>query len=255
LPGHGILETRVLRPDIIDGLSPPAFARLLKSKTVQGVSRRAKNIVVELGGTTLVVNLGMTGKLLFFEPGKNIRTTHLAVRWKLSDGARLAYDDVRRFGRVWAGPSDVWDARSRALGPEPLDPRYRPEDLYRALLGSASPIRTWLLDQRRIAGVGNIYANEALYLAGIRPNRPARSCTEREAHALHRGLRNVLERAIRSGGTTLRDYRNADGDPGQFGTSLEVYGRDGSPCTSCGSLVERHVFGGRSAFHCPTCQR
>lgn len=116
-------------------------------------------------------------------------------------------------------------------------------------------MRSWLLDQRKIAGVGNIYANEALFLAGVLPTRPANQVTVSEAQALHDGLRVVLDRAIQSGGTTLRDYRNADGDPGEYERALVVYGREGSPCTTCATLIERHVFGGRSAFLCPTCQQ
>ncbi len=255
LPGHTIEGTAVLRPDILDGSTPTRFARLVKGKTVLSVTRRAKNIVIRTDAQiTVVVNLGMTGKLLFFEPGRNIRTSHLAVRWKLSRGARMAYDDVRRFGRVWAGPNSAWETRASMMGPEPLDAAFTGSALHRALLGSRAPMRSWLLDQRHIAGIGNIYANEALYLAGIRPTRPAKLVTESEAHALHSGLTSVLTRAIQSGGTTLRDYRNADGERGEYATALKAYGRDGLPCPACGDPIERQVFGGRSAFFCPTCQ-
>ena len=256
LPGHRVDSTTVLRPDILDGITPARFARTVKGKTAQSVTRRAKYIVIEMDGdVTLTVHLGMTGKLLFFGAEKQIRTSHLAVRWKLSDGARLAYDDVRRFGRVWAGPTEVWSARAEGIGPEPLDPEYRAEDLAAALANSASPVRSWLLDQKRIAGVGNIYANEALYLAGVRPTRPAHSVTSAEVVELHRGLRTILEHAIESGGTTLRDYRNADGGKGDFERELAVYGREGVNCSACSTTIERQVFGGRSAFLCPTCQR
>lgn len=255
LPGHTLITTRVTRPDIVEGGTPAHLARTLKGRAFKSVERRAKNIVISLeGDIRLVVNLGMTGRLLFFGPGRRIRETHVAVRWRLSDGARLAYDDVRRFGRVWAGPAHEWEARARAIGPEPLDPDYTPEQLFAGLQSSRSPMRSWLLDQRKIAGVGNIYANEALFLAGVRPSRPARDVSFAEATALHRGLRSVLERAIRSGGTTLRDYRNADGEPGEFGSALAVYGREGLECGTCDAVVERSVFGGRSAFHCPGCQ-
>jgi formamidopyrimidine-DNA glycosylase len=115
-------------------------------------------------------------------------------------------------------------------------------------------VRTWLLDQRRIAGVGNIYANEALHLAGVHPRRPARDVTPDEAARLHRALRRVLRAAIENGGTTIRDYRNADGEEGAYAVRLHVYGRDDDACLRCGGRIERTVFGGRSAFYCPTCQ-
>lgn len=256
LPGHTVLSTRVIRPDIIEGGSPTRLARTLKGRAFTSVDRRAKNIVISLeGDVRLVVNLGMTGRLLFFGADRKIRETHVAVRWRLSDGARLAYDDVRRFGRVWAGPAEVWEARAQTIGPEPLDAAYTASRLFEALQASKAPMRSWLLDQRKIAGVGNIYANEALFIAGVRPTRAARDVSSEEAEALHQGLRSVLARAIRSGGTTLRDYRNADGEPGEFRTALAVYGREGLRCETCDTLVERQVFGGRSAFFCPTCQR
>lgn len=256
LPGHRFEKTSVLRPDILLKTSAASLAGTVKKRRVDSVTRRAKYIVVRLeDDAVLTVHLGMTGRLLFFPRGKPIRTSHLAVRWKLSDGARLAYDDVRRFGQVWAGTGDAWEERSSAIGPEPLDPAYEAADLLQALKRSKAPMRSWLLDQRKIAGVGNIYANEALFLAGVRPTRPAQDVTETEARDLHLGLRLVLERAIDSGGTTLRDYRNADGVAGENQRSLVVYGREGLPCPTCETPVEREVFGGRSAFLCPTCQR
>ncbi|MGD8601218.1 MAG: zinc finger domain-containing protein, partial [Gemmatimonadota bacterium] len=126
--------------------------------------------------------------------------------------------------------------------------------LWERLRRSRSPVRSWLLDQKRIAGIGNIYANEALHLAGVHPQRPARSVTRAEAGALHRGVRRVLREAINAGGTTLRDYRNASGGEGLYGRRLLVYGRDGQPCSRCHSEIRRVVFGGRSAFYCPGCQ-
>jgi formamidopyrimidine-DNA glycosylase len=140
------------------------------------------------------------------------------------------------------------------MGPEPLDASFTARVLHGALASSRSPIRSWLLDQRRIAGVGNIYANEALHLAGIHPQRQARAIGRAQAAALHKGIRRVLNRAIGAGGTTIRDYRTALGDAGRYARRLLVYGRDGEPCGRCGAEVRRIVFGGRSAFFCPICQ-
>jgi formamidopyrimidine-DNA glycosylase len=140
------------------------------------------------------------------------------------------------------------------LGPEPLDLGLTPEELQGLLARSRSPIRSWLLDQTHIAGIGNIYASEALFRSGIHPRRPARSLGLSETEAFLEAMRAVLNEAIRARGTTLRDFRTASGDPGGFEPSLQAYGREGSPCPRCNTPIERIVFGNRSAFFCPHCQ-
>ncbi len=140
------------------------------------------------------------------------------------------------------------------MGPEPLSRRFTSSDMIRRLERSNSPIRSWLLDQKKIAGVGNIYANEALAVARIHPLRPARHLSLDEGRRLHRSLRSVLRAAVSAKGTTLRDYRTAQGWKGSYADRLRVYGREGRPCGRCGSPIERLTFGGRSAFFCPTCQ-
>jgi formamidopyrimidine-DNA glycosylase len=198
------------------------------------------------------VNLGMTGRLVLAQDETS--TTHPAVRFFLSAGPALVYDDVRRFGAVEAMDEAEWTARDRRLGPEPLSASFTAGRLHTDLSRSMSPIRSWLLDQRRVAGVGNIYANEALHLAGIHPQRPAKSVTEGEARKLHRSLRRTLRRAIENRGTTLRDYRDASGNPGDNASQLRVYGRDQEPCLRCSTRICRLVFGNRTAFFCPRCQ-
>ena len=143
---------------------------------------------------------------------------------------------------------------SERMGPEPLDSSFTGDDLWHRLQASRSPMRSWLLDQRKLAGIGNIYASEALFLAGIHPQRLAKDVSRDEAGALHQGVRRVLEEAIASGGTTLRDYRTASGEEGRYARRLLVYGRDGDPCSRCRTEIQRVVFGGRSAFFCPSCQ-
>ncbi|MEJ2540827.1 MAG: bifunctional DNA-formamidopyrimidine glycosylase/DNA-(apurinic or apyrimidinic site) lyase, partial [Gemmatimonadota bacterium] len=228
-------------------------------RTITGVGRRAKNIVLNLdeGEAVLLVNLGMTGRLIPVGfPGRSRgKPTHPAVRFGFGDRRSLIFDDTRRFGCLEVLDRETWAERSRGLGPEPLDSGYRWARLHRDLQTSRTPIRNWLLDQRRIAGVGNIYANEACFRAGLRPDRPAREITAHEARTLHRGIREVLRAGIRHGGTTLRDYRNADGEPGGNQDRLRVYGREGEPCPTCDAPVRRIVFGNRSAFFCPECQR
>jgi formamidopyrimidine-DNA glycosylase len=194
----------------------------------------------------------MTGRLLL--ASDDAPTTHPAVRFKLSSGPVLVYDDVRRFGALEVMDETEWAVRDRRLGPEPLSSAFTARRLKADLSRSISPIRSWLLDQRRVAGVGNIYANEALHLAEIHPKRPARSVTEVEARKLHRALRRTLRTAVENRGTTLRDYRDASGNLGDNASHLRVYGRDQEPCLRCSTRICRFVFGNRSAFFCPTCQ-
>jgi formamidopyrimidine-DNA glycosylase len=256
LPGRRILEIEVLRPDVIVG-SAEAFVASLSGTRVEGVGRRGKNLVLEIsGGLRAVVNLCMTGRLLFAStpPAGGSEPTHPGVRITTSGGGTLWYDDARRFGRlqVMDGPSyRRWD---RTLGPEPLGRRFTAEALHRSLAASRSPLRSWLLDQRKVAGVGNIYAVEALFLAGLHPRREARSVDRADARRLHREIRRVLRQAIRFRGTTLRDYRDASGSTGDNGPRLSAYGREGLPCVRCGTTIERIVISNRSAFLCPRCQ-
>jgi len=202
----------------------------------------------------LAVNLGMTGKLLYFPNGRTARTSHPAVRFHLDGRSRLIFDDVRRFGTVEYLSDEDWQTREQRFGPEPLSDAFAADVLLDGLSRSRSPLRSWLLDQRRVAGVGNIYANEALHLAGLHPQRSANTVAADRAEALFHGLRQTLSEAVELGGTTLRDYVDSEGKRGQYAANLRVYGREGKPCARCGDHVIRTVFGGRSAFHCPTCQ-
>lgn len=233
------------------------FADRVRGRTVLGVERRGKNVIIRLDEDRVVaVNLGMTGRLLpsLDDGPAPPDSSHPAVRFRFQGGGALVFDDTRRFGTVECLTGGEWHLRSEWMGPEPLGPSFTAEGLHASLAASRSPIRSWLLDQRKVAGVGNIYANEALHLAGIHPEQQARTVDRKGAQALHRGIRRVLQAAIDAGGTTLRDYRTAEGEPGRYAPRLLVYGRDGEPCGRCGSEVRRIVFGGRSAFFCPGCQ-
>ncbi len=252
LVDRSIRRVRVLRPDVLRQ-PPRTFSARLRGRSVESVVRRGKNIVVGLtDDVVLVVNLGMTGRLMLARREAGI--THPAVRFALDSGPTLVFDDVRRFGALEALTAEDWARRSGRLGPEPLSAGYTAKRLHADLSRSSSPIRSWLLDQRRVAGVGNIYANEALYLARVHPQRPARSVSESEALALYRAIRRVLRQAIRNRGTTLRNYRDASGSPGGNAVALLVYGRDGEPCADCSTKIRRSSFGNRSAFYCPRCQ-
>ncbi|HWV57329.1 MAG TPA: DNA-formamidopyrimidine glycosylase family protein, partial [Longimicrobiales bacterium] len=172
--GRRIESVEVLRPDILaPGTSPSTFSRTLRGRIIEGVSRRGKNVVLELSDLRLVINLGMTGRVVTEDPGKPGPWRHVAVRFELSGGRRLLYDDARRFGRLELMDENGWRQRDSELGIEPLSREFTPARLHELTSRSRTPIRNWLLDQRRVAGVGNIYANEALFRARIRPDRPA----------------------------------------------------------------------------------
>jgi formamidopyrimidine-DNA glycosylase len=253
--GTRITRTRVHHDDLLD-MPPGRFARTLKNRVILGVSRRGKNVVIEADGPTyVVVNLGMTGGLFPLAPReRNPGVTHPGVRFQLGPAGQLVYNDARRFGRLRLLDADGFAAWSATLGPEPLGPDFTAARLADDLPRSRSPLRSWLLDQRRVAGVGNIYANEALYRAGLDPRRRAHTVSAAEAWVLRDAVVEVLAEAIRARGTTIRDYRDAGGAGGSFGPRLRVYGRADQPCSACGTRIQRVVFGNRSAFLCATCQ-
>lgn len=254
LPGRRFAEVEVLRPDLVEGESAEAFAAALRGARVRQVRRRAKNLVLDLGAQYLVVNLGMTGRLLV-SADADPPPSHPGVRIRLDDGALLVYHDVRRFGRLQRYTLAAWAERDAALGVEPLDEAFTPEWLQARAAASRAPLKPWLMDQRHLVGVGNIYASEALFRAGLDPRRAAHTLAPAEALRLWRAVREVLQEAIDFRGTTLLDYRDARGEQGGFARRLRVYGRAGEPCRACGAAVTREVQAGRSTFFCPGCQR
>jgi len=255
--GSTIARVDVPRPDILAApLDPRRLRVALHGHRIAGCSRRAKKVVLTLeDDRRIVIHLGMTGRVMTsdVEPADDLR--HIVVRIGLDDGRVILFDDARRFGRLeLVDPAD-WPAWSAALGPEPLSAAFTADSLLAGLRRSTTPVRNWLLDQKRVAGIGNIYACEALFRAGVRPARRARSLTRREAAALHAAIRDVLREAIRARGTTFRDYRDAEGGRGAFQQRLAVYDREGLPCFACSRPIRRTVLANRSAFHCPRCQR
>ncbi len=255
LPGRVVGKVAVLREDVVIGPSE-TFVAAVTGKRIRETGRRGKNVVLLFDDATrVVVNLGMTGRLV---PGHSSDsgpgTTHPAVRFEMRDGGLLVYDDVRRFGRLAYMSASEWARWSRSLGPEPLSRSFTGARLARILGRSRSPVRSLLLDQRKIAGVGNIYAVEALWFAGVHPRTPANAIGTGATARLHRSLRQVLRRAVEAGGTTLRNYRAPDGNEGRFKRALHAYGRETLPCYRCRTPIERIVFGGRSAHVCPRCQ-
>lgn len=260
IAGRRIAAVRVHRAELVEPVSARSFVRALRGRRVEAVGRRAKWITITLDdGRRWVTQLRMTGTFLWCPEAANggarPEERHLSMTARFDDdGGILRFYDVRRFGRMRVLTPEAWAALDARLGPEPLADEFTPERLADALRGSRAPLRNALLDQRRIAGVGNVYANEACFFSGVDPRWPAGSLTGEEVERLHGALREVLGRAIDRGGTSFSDYRDADGTEGSFQQDLAVYGRAGEPCRVCGAAIERAVLAGRSAFFCPSCQ-
>jgi len=235
----------------------------LTGRRVQRVSRRAKRLILTMEGSlTLAFQLGMTGKFLLPNPQNGraaVTPKHTRLILSFSDGTELLFVDPRRFGRVWCLRDldpDAPDATMEAAGLTPLGPEaleLRPKT-FAALLQTNRPIKSLLLDQSRIAGLGNIYADESLWAACIHPARTGSSLTAAEAMTLLREIQKVLRRAIRAGGTTFSDFRNVYGDMGRFRERLNVYGRQGESCPRCGTPIQYLRASGRGTHVCPRCQ-
>ncbi len=256
---------------------PQDFARRLCGRRVERLERRGKYLLAYLsGGEVLLMHLGMTGRFTVEAgaaagmPGRFVHAggtdaKHDHVVFHVESGATITYNDPRRFGFMLLIPQAELGEHPlmRGLGAEPLGPKLSPDYLARRAAGRAVDLKAFLSDQRVIAGLGNIYVCEALYRARLSPKRPARSlatkagCPTERAPRLAEAIRAVLKDAIAAGGSSLRDYRRADGAPGEFQHTLAVYGREGLPCTraGCGGAVRRIVQAGRSTFFCPKCQR
>jgi formamidopyrimidine-DNA glycosylase len=246
-----IVDPRLTRP-----LPPGDVARELDGERVERLDRRGKYLIVRFAsGRALLVHLRMTGSLLHFaeEPGED---PHRRALVRLDDGTTLAYRDVRRFG-TWLllEPEEVEAYVDGKVGLEPLEPSFRSRDLAERLAGRRAPVKAAILDQRTVAGVGNIYADEALWRARLHPLRPAESLDAKEVQALHRALRKALEVGIARQGSTLRDYRLPDGGSGAMQHEFKVYGRGGEPCERCGTPIDKIRVAGRGTWYCPHCQR
>jgi formamidopyrimidine-DNA glycosylase len=255
LVGATIERVRIIKPDILRGVGAAALARALAGRRIRTVSRRAKHVVIALDdGRRLVIQPRMTGSLQVLT-GRHAADRYIALAATLSTGGLLAYRDVRRLGTVHLLGPAAWDRYTARIGPEPLEPAFTPARLAAVLAGGRLAVKKALMDQRRLAGVGNIYANEALWDAGIDPSRLARSVTAAEARRLHRALVAILRRSIRGRGTTVRDYRTGTGEAGTFQSRLAVYGRAGRPCRRCGRrIVLTHAVDARATYFCPGCQ-
>ena len=273
LPGRTIVGADVRRPNVVRG-SPRKFERALLSATIASVSRRGKFLVFRLeDGRVWWSHLRMTGQWRVERPRRGVARKAERARvardapadpyaravFDLDDGSRLTYVDVRTLGEMEVLTARGWARRESAMGIEPLSPAFTPDLLDDLLDRSGRQVKEFLLDQSKIAGIGNIYASEALWRARISPRRRARNVGPVRAEALHAAIVGVLKDAIRKAGTTLgetsQDYVDSDGVPGGFAEFLAVYDREGEPCRRCGTPVRRIVQGQRSTYYCPTCQR
>ena len=254
LVGQRFAAVHVPWPKTIATPSPAELAARLPGQEVIDVGRRGKYLLAPLAsGAALIVHLRMTGRLTIETPDSPlISDVHVRTWFELASGACLVFHDERRFGRIWL-VNDIVEVVG-ALGPEPLDPFFTAERFAQILAPRRTAIKALLLDQTALAGVGNIYADESLFAAGIHPLRPATSLRTDEIGRLHAAIRRVLSAAIDQRGTLLRDYAPPFGASGNYQRSLRVYRHDGDPCPTCGTTLERITITQRGTHFCPRCQ-
>jgi formamidopyrimidine-DNA glycosylase len=254
LEGRRIASIELRRPDLRRPF-PPDLRQRLTGARVTGLGRRAKYGLIETDrGDTLIFHLGMSGS---WRVDPEAIGLHDHVLIETDEGRRLSLNDPRRFGSIDLAPTDQLEriAPFSLMGPEPLGDAFTGASLQKALAGRQAPIKAMLLDQRIVAGLGNIYVCEALHLARIAPGRAAGRISRPRLDRLAAAVKAVLRDAIEAGGSTLRDYVQPSGELGYFSAQWRVYGREGRPCPDCGSPIRRRTDSGRSTFYCASCQR
>ena len=267
IAGAQIVGVTITRRDVIRGVPASLWSGRITGSTVLACWRRAKMVVLVLDNRDrIVVQPRFTGALLIAPPVVSQRSPtwkappvsdpYSAVAFDLADGRFLIYRDVRRLGTVALLSPASWKAAEEQLGVEPFDPALDADRFFEVLQGSGRPVKARLMDQRAVAGIGNIYATEALWHAGIDPSRPARALSRAESGTLLASLREILAASIAARGTTFRDYRDAYGERGNYAASLRAYGRAGQPCARCGrALAGTSAIDGRMTVFCAWCQR
>ena len=257
LAGRTIVRCELAFPTIVRHPEPEQFVDSVAGMRIEAVDRRGKYILLRLQqGVALVVHLGMTGQLRLVDPVRPLEK-HTHAVFTLDDGRHLRYRDPRRFGRLLLGTEEsLLTARKMPrLGPEPIDPDFAAEELYRRLKRRHAPLKAVLLDQAAVAGVGNIYADESLYRARLRPSRKASTVSKQSARRLHEAMRESLQLAIANRGSSVDTYRDAWGEVGGQQEKLLVYGRAGEPCFTCGRPLSSVRIAGRTTVFCRRCQR
>jgi len=257
--GRGITAVRI-PPDtgkpvpVLKGVDEATFREGVVGARIVALERRGKYLAVRLDtGAFIVVHLRMTGALLHrasdSQPDRFLRAILV-----LDDGTELRFTDVRKFGGLWL-LDDIAEAVATGLGPEPLSEGFTVAVLAQALKGRKTPVKSVLLDQSRIAGIGNIYADEACFAAGIDPRRLGGTITKPRVARLHKAIQDVLLFGVESRGASFRDYHDVEGESGNMQMHVKVFRRTGKPCYECGSIIQRVKLGGRSTHYCPKCQR
>lgn len=241
------IHHRSLRYPVSDALT------LMEGAVITDVTRRAKYLMIHSDGFYLVIHLGMSGSLRVSEPDEP-RKKHDHIVFKLSNGKELRYHDPRRFGFVQIYRGDEIPAYITKLAPEPLSQDFNDAYFKKIIQNKKQPIKSFIMDQKFVVGVGNIYANEALFMSGIHPQKPTQDLKPKEQKLLVESIKTVLSRAIGEGGTTLKDFIQPDGTHGYFAHSLSVYGRDKAECVNCGIEIQKIIIAQRSTYFCPVCQ-
>ncbi len=251
--GRRVSRAQVLDASLVQAPTPNTLRRRLKGQRIRGVARRAKFLLIQLDDHWLALHLMMSGRI-HLQPAAD-RSKHTRLVITFDRGPALHFVDTRRFGRAWLLSDDGLDKLLVGLGPEPLEPEFNGTTLYSALHDRRRPIKPALLDQRTVAGVGNIYADEALWLARIHPATPAASLSRRKLSELADAIVTVLRTGIEHGGTSFRSFAGGHGQRGRNLERLNVFRRTGQPCPRCGRAIKRLVVGQRSTHICPRCQR
>jgi len=257
LVGDAVTRVEVRSPALREPIDRKGLERRLAGRRIEGLSRRAKYLLVELaGGSTLAVHLGMSGRLTLAGGGE-APEPHEHLAFHLASGRKLRFRDPRRFGLAFALATDglAADRHFAHLGVEPLCGGFSGETFRQAARGRRGPVKAFLMDARIVVGVGNIYACEALFRAGVHPSRSVGRISAERWERLARAVVEVLSQAIAEGGTTLNDFRDGSGESGYFQVSLAVYDREGEPCSRCAAPIRRSVHANRGTFYCPGCQR
>ncbi len=251
--GHTILECVLRTPKLRLPLEP-SLCEILPGQTITKVERRAKYLLLFCDRGTMILHLGMSGSLRVL-PAGSTEKKHDHVDVIFSSGQCLRFTDPRRFGLLIFTPDDPYQHKLlNHLGPEPLSDDFHGDYLYRISRGRKLAVKQFIMDQKTVVGVGNIYANEALFQAGIRPDRSAGQISRVRYKRLADAVREILHKAIAAGGTTISDFNQADGKPGYFAQQLQVYGRGGEACPACGRPIFAIRLGQRSTFFCHHCQ-
>ncbi len=249
------IEQVICRIDRLRLPLDPHLSQRLRGRLIKSISRRAKYLLIHLDQGTLLIHLGMSGVLRFVATQEQPQK-HDHVDILFNNNSCLRFNDPRRFGLLLYLETDPFEHRLlKNLGPEPLAKNLATNYLFQASRKRRLAIKSFIMDQKILVGVGNIYASEALFAAGIDPRRPAQSLTSKECCQLLHAIQTILAKAIAAGGTTLKDFRQSDGKPGYFKQELQVYGRTDRKCHKCNAVIQQFLLGQRTTYFCPGCQR